>query len=258
LLRYGVTTLGLSSDYTEYNREHKDIDPCMFGDVRQKNNYNNYYSNTISKAKQSQYHYTQTIKETFHIERDTVSEYEETLEDLRKTYIQCEFFKLRCLEQEKIVIKIRWEYNLESPLLLQFADTMLENIDKARQANAEMLADILSVLPKGENITNKDFRVDVAEEKIKILEIMMTATNTVLQDEKCNYDVSKFRVLITDCGKLIKALDSDYNTIRLSKIVAQKYYREHFYLKYGTAHCVYCHYPMFEEIPYCFNCFERN
>lgn len=254
-----MTTLGLSSDYTEYNREHKDIDPCMFGDVRQKNNYNNYYySNTISKAKQSQYHYTQTIKETFHIERDTVSEYEETLEDLRKTYIQCEFFKLRCQEQEKIVIEIQRKYNLESPLLVQFTKKMLDNIDNARKSNGDMMINISSVLSIDENTINEELFVDTAEEKRRILEIMMTATNTVLQDEKCNYDVSKFRVLITDCGKLIKALDSDYNTIRLSKIVAQKYYREHFYLKYGTAHCVYCHHPMFEEIPYCFNCFERN
>ena len=135
---------------------------------------------------------------------------------------------------------------------------MLDNIDKARQANAEMLADILSVLPKGENITNKDFRVDVAEEKIKILEIMMTATNTVLQDEECNYDVSEFRVLITDCGKLIKALDDNYNTTKLSKTVAQEYYAKQFSLNCSTVRCVYCRHLMFKEIPYCFNCFERN
>jgi hypothetical protein len=141
----------------------------------------------------------------------------------------------------------------DSELVADLLNQILSDIDKTRKLASELIHRIKKI---SNNLIVTNIKVSEADEKEYLLFVVMNSIYQLLKSSN-DYDNSDFRTIVYDSAGLILLLNGDIET-KKKKNVFKDYLEQHFNLHKSYIHCINCGSVLFYDIPFCFNCFERN
>ncbi len=235
--------MGLYSDYLEQCRSRissGEIDPCMIMRASrcESNNYNNYYK------KLQRFKNINTSQQEKLVIRQEVIEKSLELEQIKVGY----------LLTEKIILQIENKNLLCSQLIKDIIGVYKEQIHKGYQAICDLRQEIDRHVGKvyisAIKLENEErIRKDILERLINSIILYM--------NEGVIAETSSCRKVVNDCAELIRYMEQEQYSMA-NKEVVMYYLEKTFKLRKSQHRCVNCHESLYEEVPYCLNCYERN
>lgn len=226
--------MGLFSDYLEDCRDRiysNEVDPCLF------------ISNTVLR---SQYSYQSSYKAEngTNIDAEDISEHLKELEKIKANY----------LIAERILLNLKKSNEIASSLVTDVLAFIDEQLHQSYIGVCEIINELKCHLPK----CVTDTIVPNSEDRISndLLSSIMNGTLSCLKNGSA-IDTSECRKVVNDAANIICFFNKE--NLSFSKKQIFQYYLENVYkIHKAQCLCCNCHKPLFFEIPYCFNCYERN
>ena len=232
--------MGILSDILEFNRENSRIDPCMFIPVS-RNAENAWWKNYC------QYNRVSTN------ENNGKKTKKSKTEKYEKEYLSYRCLIDSCLYREKQLLALPREYHFVTETVndaIQEYLLIVRNNREYAQEHLENAKKHLKQIPA--------YHFPAMNEDMKIpVESLLYTIFSYLSYTATFDDSHLLQEIFTDTAKLICIIEPEM-TGQKPKIICKKYYEEIFHPSYGIKRCENCGQPIFEECPYCFNCFERN
>jgi len=231
--------MGLSSDILETNRERMQYDPCLIytGDAC------SYPSTHFSQARQ-----VATEKSVYDQESILYIVFEKNRQLSNAMHL-----KARCIYREKQLLFYKRAFSIKSYIV---SDTLNQYI-VAVQENLRYTSEIISslqVVPSQEDFDQID---EVNELRIS-LSVLIDSVFYFLE-AGTPIDSSMTHKVFSDLAQMIIALRGAGDTDnRKAKEICKDYYVSTHVVTHGINRCRNCGEPLFQEFPYCFNCFERS
>ena len=230
------------SDYLEQNREKtgcRDVDPCMIlGE-----NLGRYDHADIS-------HLLKAYQKAF-----TADDRKQRKIQLTAKIMELETIKAEYLLEEKMVLTMLNRGILQSLFMQNQAELLGEELRKSYHGICDLRMKIDHEI--GEHITTE---VKIRSDKElgeKLLHLTITSVLIYLGQKSTYLDTSEFRKIVADMAEWIKFIEKcDFN--QPGKKIVRYYLEKEFGLKETQLMCMNCGSKLLEDIPYCFNCYERN
>lgn len=233
-LRKGDNYLGLFSDYLEDCRDRicsNEVDPCLF------------INNSILR---SQYSY-QSFYKTENGNKIYSEDISERLKELEK-------IKANYLIAERILLKLKKTNEIASALVID----VIAFIDEQLHQSYIGVCEIINEHKKYFTNCVTDTIVTDSEDRISN-DLLSSIMNGILYCLKSGsaIDTSECRKVVNDAANIICFFNKE--NFSFSKKQIFQYYLENVYkIHKAQCLCCNCHKPLFLDIPYCFNCYERN
>ena len=234
--------MGLFSDYLEECRDRctaGDIDPCLI--ISQKNGYGNYKKAYQRLAEYSKKDITDEQRMCLRIELIQESA---KLEKLKSGY----------LISEKAIYELLNTKTPKSILMQDILDTLKSQIHQSYLQICELRKGI------DQKIGNSSIPVLLMpSEHVIRCSLLERLINSVLiyMNNGVIVNTGECRKVIKDCANLIRCMEQESYSWNDKKIFSY-YLEKHFAIKKGQHRCVNCGTLLYEDIPYCLNCYERN
>lgn len=237
--------MGIFSDNLEEVRDAGYCDPCMCNSDR-------VHGKFYSKSEEN-------FKLQHKIEANRKCEKEENKKLIRKQYEEnlrkLETLKRKELLREKIVLSVCNTVKFKSGLIEDTVKLLLGEISESYQAICDLMQEINSKLEKRIVVdcvtpTEKDIRIDLMK---KLDESIIG----YLQDSSVILDTSEFRKVVFDFAEIIRYFEQEQYNQPDKKIVCYHLEKNH-NIKNSQLKCTNCGKLLFDNIPYCLNCYERN
>lgn len=226
--------MGLLSDYLERNRETlsvNEIDPCLYIKFTGVNSNLHKSINFIHK------------NSNLLDEKDLVAQLFE-LEKLKTLY----------LVAEKIVLKFIKDCEIKSHLISEITDFFLCELQQSYKSTCKIINESNM---KAKIETTPNILID-SDDTIK-RDILNSIINSCIQCLKSGtlIDTSECRKVVNDLASAICHFTNE--SLSFSKKQILSYYLEN-ELKFPKSNhqCSNCHKQLLFNLPYCFNCYERN
>lgn len=228
--------MGLFSDYLEDCRDKvcsNEIDPCLF-----------ISSNSVLK---SHYFYQSVYKIQDRNSTNNTEEFGKNLRELEK-------IKVNSLIAEKILLKYKSVRTISSVLVVDVFNFIDEQVHQSYIGICEIINELkCHVSDYGANaiVPDSDDRI-----MSNILGSFMNGILYCLKNGSV-VNTSECRKIVNDAADLICFFTKE--NLSFSKKQIFQYYLENvFNIPKSQCICCNCHSKLFFEIPYCFNCYERN
>lgn len=226
--------MGLFSDYLEDCRDRicsNEVDPCLF------------ISDSVLR---SHYSYPSAYKteNTDYIDVRDISEHLKELERIKANY----------LIAERILLKLMKSKDTLSVLVTDVLAFISDQLHQSYIGVCEIINEHKCHMP--DCVT--DTIVPDSEDRISN-DLLSSIINGVLYCLKNGsaIDTSECRKVVNDAANIICFFSKE--NLSFSKKQIFQYYLENVCkIHKSQCLCCNCHKPLFFEIPYCFNCYERN
>lgn len=228
--------MGLLSDYLEDCRDSIDfneLDPCMFIKRTLIDENIMEYCNKISQSK-------------------SCSEID--ADDLLLQSCKLEKLKANYLIAEKMILELKNKNILNSYLVIEIVDTFINQLKYAYISLCEIRKEIDKLLS---STFNGNVSAD-SEETIRndILTAIMKSVIECLKNSSV-IDTSECRKVVNDSAEIICYFAIEkYNMSR--KQIVSYYFEKNAGLLKSNCECKNCGKKLYLNMPYCFNCYERN
>lgn len=232
--------MGLFSDYLEECRGKDNyIDPCMIlGKKKKRTKFVSYY------------------KQLEKLENKNIDELEknEIREELIHKSSELERLKSEYLICEKTIL--RAENMIE--FLSEFTKDLLKMMCEQYRINYQEICDLRQEIDKKIGMKSLvDFETNDENDLMKnILKQIINSMLGYMQSGAFG-DTSSFRKVINDCAEMIKYFEEEGYS-QANKDIFAYYIEREFNIKKVQCTCYNCHKNIYENIPYCLNCYERN
>lgn len=219
--------MGLISDYLEQCRAGSDIDPCMLIKTNLKSSREIYY--TIQHCKQ---------------ENSLLSRLKYQADELEK-------INTGYILSEKFVLFLKNNIQLQSPIVEDILGSFLIQLKETYLSNAKILLRIYHQIKPSKHIelSEKDIRQNTFQ--------LITNSITLYLQNNDYLDTNDFRKIVRDMAALIKLYSGNEKKFS-DKMLVSMYIKTTFQKKDSVYRCSNCGKFLIENIPYCFNCYERN
>lgn len=237
--------MGILSDILEFNRENSKIDPCMFIPASRNAEsawWNNYceYNHFLTNKNDDEKIKNKKSKNL-------------KIEKYEKEYLSYRYLIDNCLYREKQLLALQNEYHFATETVNNAIQEYLLIVRNNLEYAQERLANAKKQLKQIPN-----YHFSMKEKDIQIpVESLLYAIFDYLSYTATFDDSHLLQEIFEDTAKLICRIEPEM-TGQKPKIICKKYYEATFHPSYGIKRCENCGQPIFEECPYCFNCFERN
>ena len=232
--------MGLFSDYLEYLRSCSglnDIDPCMI--IGSRFPSREMMRSALEKCPEEPPRQSASREQLLH----RLSEIDTML--------------LGYLLAERTILPLQYSDEIQSALVVGIIKQLLSGLKNSYYAMCELRDDIRTRLGGETEINVKAGTNSEDEIKENLLTLIETSIIIHLQDEAEPCSASEFRKVVCDHAKLIEYFTGERQA-RLSKLTVSCQLENKYELRRGRCKCSNCGQPLFEDIPYCFNCYERN
>ena len=164
--------------------------------------------------------------------------------------------KVIYLVSEKAIYEIQ---NLKQPSTMLVNDIIKEFLYQLHQAYNEVCNLIEGIsrkidaqqIPDMSYISDDDVRQSVLN--CIVNSVLMHMSNCVIADS------AEFRKVVTDCANMIRCIGTEKICLEdRDKTVFSRYLENHFEIQKDYHKCSNCGKPLYKDVPYCLNCYERN
>lgn len=228
--------MGIFSDIFEENRCNNNIDLGLYISRGHINVVSEFMDKYYSKERQK------------HAEKSMNT----ACDHINEEYIKSNIFINRKTYIEEKIVRRLLNSNYESALFNNIIEQLLKEIMKQRRFTNNIIEKHRKLIKVEEPKFDED------KLKIGLSEIILLSIYKFLSTD-ANMERSEFRLCIYDCAKLLLEYQKEIfnNKNMLKSEIVEKYFTEEFGLTRSYIKCLNCGNSIYNEIPYCFNCYEK-
>lgn len=232
--------MGLISDYLEQNREREiigDFDPCMLLGGVFLGTYADTYLNIDRLGLSADRQEKEFIASQLRIQATG-------LEHLKSTYLLA----------NKAIHEVENTVVLKTVLLRDTLQVMSDQIQQGYYGICRLLQEIYGRI--GGNAGNP---LEPADEQATRARLLEMAVGGVLNSLNFGMllDTGEFRRIVSDLANLIRCMEHEKLSMP-DKVIVQYHIENRHGMKRRRDVCRNCQTQLWEDIPYCLNCYERN
>lgn len=246
-----MASVGLISDYLEQNKEAASYDICLII-PRTKYTTGMYVPTTDGNPMD---HQAMEDKQNWKQDFTDQAKFLHDAEMYGQMYSDAHTLINRCLYREKQLLAIQKDFDFATHIVRDTIVEYLALIHENMQYASGLLVEAKHHI---KNSRISQFDLNEAEENKIAVSTLLNSVCTFLASSATFNESEYIHAIFHDIALLVGTLP-EYDVIaKKAKDICRIYFEDIFHPTYGIDTCENCGRKLYKEIPYCFNCYERN